>query len=73
MEERRKGIVLFFDDNRGRGKILGNDGEIYKVTYKNIRGSGFRILWELQRVNFRASGNTALDVSIEENNGYFLR
>lgn len=41
-----KGKVLHFDENLGRGTIKLETGEKIKITYRQIEGEGFKILFE---------------------------
>jgi len=60
------GIVLWFNDIHGTGKIRGDDGSYLKVTHKSLQHDGYKILDEGQRVRFEAvmgkSGLEANDV-----------
>ncbi|MEU5840651.1 cold shock domain-containing protein [Rhodococcus sp. NPDC047139] len=48
----RHGVVLWFDDARGRGFIRGDDGREILVHYSEIVGSGYRSLAGGQHVRF---------------------
>ncbi len=65
--KRKKGKVLFFDDNRGRGvvKIL-DSGERLSFDYKHIKMEGFKILYEGQIVTVEMEGDTVTVVPEEE-------
>jgi CspA family cold shock protein len=61
-----EGTVLWFNDISGTGVIRADDGTLVKVSHKSLRGDGYRILDEGQRVCFDAvrckSGFEARDV-----------
>jgi CspA family cold shock protein len=67
MNERESGIVKWFDNAKGYGFIERDQGGDIFVHYSEIRGSGFRSLYEGQRVEFSivegAKGPQAHDVS----------
>jgi cold shock CspA family protein len=44
--------VLYFNDAKGRGKVLGSDGTVYFVHFAMIRGTGFRSLSAGQLVEY---------------------
>jgi CspA family cold shock protein len=50
---RMRGRALYFDNSKGRGKLLGADGTVCFVHYSFIRASGFRSLDGGQLVEFR--------------------
>jgi len=49
---RVRGRVLYFDNAKGRGKVLGSDRAIYFVHFSMIQGPGFRALDGGQLVEF---------------------
>jgi len=49
---RMRGRVLYFDNAKGRGKVLGSDGVVYFVHFSMIQGPGFRSLDGGQLVEF---------------------
>ena len=49
---RMRGRVLYFNNAKGRGKVLGSDGDLYFVHFSMIRGDGFRSLDGGQLVEF---------------------
>jgi len=62
------GTVLFFNDISGTGKIMADNGARLSVSHKDLRGDGYKVLDEGQRVTFksvrRKSGPEALSVEI---------
>lgn len=52
MDERENGTVKWFDNSKGYGFIERDQGGDIFVHYSEIRGSGFRSLYEGQRVEF---------------------
>jgi cold shock protein len=50
---RVRGRVLYFNNAKGRGKVLGADRNVYFVHFSMIQGSGFRSLAAGQLVEFR--------------------
>jgi len=52
-----KGIVKWFDDNRGYGFITGDDGKDYFCHHSEIKEKGFKTLIEGQPVEFEESKN----------------
>ncbi len=59
MEQKKLGIVLFFDDNLGRGVIrLLDTGERLKISHRDIEDEGFVVLFEgeLVEIEFREGG-----------------
>jgi ribosome-associated protein YbcJ (S4-like RNA binding protein)/cold shock CspA family protein len=49
---RRFGVVRWYDDARGYGRITGDDDEVLFVHFSGIVGDGYRSLSEGQRVSF---------------------
>lgn len=47
-----KGKVIIFNENRGYGKILGDDGKYYFALSRNILGRPIRILYPNEFVDF---------------------
>jgi CspA family cold shock protein len=47
-----EGIVKWFNDKKGYGFISMDEGQDVFVHYSSIGGSGFRSLYEGQRVRF---------------------
>jgi len=45
-----RGKVLYFDENRGRGKIRLKDGRDVSFSYKEVEEEGFVILFEGEEV-----------------------
>jgi cold shock CspA family protein len=45
-----RGKVLYFDENRGRGKIRLDDGREVHFTYRVVDDEGFVILFEGEEV-----------------------
>ena len=54
------GTVKWFKDEKGYGRITGDDGYVYFAHFSGIlaNGNSYRSLSEGQRVRFRVSGNT---------------
>lgn len=52
MNQRLKGKVKWFNNEKGYGFIAGEDSNEYFVHYKNIMGDGFKQLFENQDVTF---------------------
>ncbi|MGB6423442.1 MAG: cold shock domain-containing protein [Anaerolineales bacterium] len=52
MNERETGIVKWFDDRKGYGFVQRDKGGDVFVHYNEIRGDGYRSLFEGQRVEF---------------------
>ena len=71
MAERYNGTVKWFDNRKGYGFILreDTDDDIF-VHFREIRGDGFKSLFEGQRVEFgliqRDKGFAAEDVLVVE-------
>ena len=66
---RMRGRVLYFDNAKGRGKVLGSDAVVYFVHFSMIHGSGFRSLDGGQLVEFtpqHGSFNGVLGVAAYE-------
>jgi CspA family cold shock protein len=61
-----QGTVKWFNNKRGWGFIVKEDGEDIFVHYSAIKGEGFRSITEGQRVQFdieeSANGPAAADV-----------
>jgi cold shock CspA family protein len=49
---RIRGRVLYYNNAKGRGKLLGGDRVVYFVGFSAIRGSGYRSLRGGQLVEF---------------------
>jgi CspA family cold shock protein len=68
MAERENGTVKWFNNAKGYGFIVRQDGEDIFVHYSSIRGDGFRSLREGQKVEFSivesAKGLQAQDVEL---------
>ena len=68
MTERENGTVKWFNNAKGYGFIVRQDGEDIFVHYSSIRGDGFRSLREGQKVIFSivesAKGLQAQDVEV---------
>lgn len=52
MSERQKGTVKWFNDAKGFGFIMRDDGKDVFVHYRQIRGEGHRKLDEGQQVEY---------------------
>lgn len=52
MAERETGTVKWFNNAKGYGFIVRDEGEDVFVHYNAVRGSGYRSLNEGQRVEF---------------------
>ncbi len=57
MENRQCGTVKWFNEKKGFGFIDRDMGGDILVHYSNIRGAGFKTLYEGQRVEFEAAEN----------------
>ena len=61
-----QGTVKWFNNKRGWGFIVKEDGEDIFVHYSAIKGDGFRSITEGQRVQFDieegANGSAAMNV-----------
>jgi CspA family cold shock protein len=70
MMERESGTVKWFNNGKGYGFIQRDNGEDVFVHYSDIEGTGFRSLFEGQRVNFLVvegvRGPKAHDVLVAE-------
>jgi CspA family cold shock protein len=68
MAERENGTVKWFNNAKGFGFIVRQDGDDIFVHYSSIRGDGFRSLREGQKVEFEivesAKGLQAQDVEV---------
>jgi CspA family cold shock protein len=52
-----EGTVKWFNKEKGYGFIQQDDGQDLFVHYTSITGSGFRTLYEGQRVRFEIESN----------------
>jgi CspA family cold shock protein len=52
-----EGTVVWFNDISGTGKIRADDGSSVRVSHKSLRGDGYKVLDEGQRVRFEAVMN----------------
>ena len=70
MENRESGVVKWFNDKKGFGFIVRDDGGDVFVHYSAITGDGFRTLKEGDRVEFTVKeedkGLAATDVKRAE-------
>ena len=57
MAERQTGTVKWFNDNKGFGFILPQNGDDLFVHFRSIRGEGHRTLYEGQEVAFAIEEN----------------
>ena len=57
MDERETGTVKWFDANKGFGFITRDQGGDVFVHFRAIRGTGYKLLAEGQRVRFAVSTN----------------
>jgi len=68
MAERETGTVKWFNNGKGYGFIVRDEGGDVFVHYSSIQGTGFRSLEEGQRVEFTVGEGTkglqAQDVTI---------
>jgi CspA family cold shock protein len=53
------GTVRWFKDEKGYGRITGDDGYVYFVHFSGIEMEGYRSLTEGQRVTFEWNGSYA--------------
>ncbi len=53
---RRSGVVRWYKDDQGSGRITADDGEVLFVHFSDIEGEGYRSLEQGQRVSFVWSG-----------------
>jgi len=53
---RRSGVVRWYKDDKGYGRIAADDGEILFVHFSGIEGEGYRTLEQGQRVSFVWNG-----------------
>ncbi|UCF82179.1 MAG: cold-shock protein [Desulfobacteraceae bacterium] len=58
MAERETGTVKWFNNGKGYGFIVRDEGEDVFVHYSSIQGTGFRSLEEGQRVEFTVGEGT---------------
>ena len=52
MSQREVGIVKWFNEKKGFGFIVNEQGEDIFVHYKDIQGTGFKTLHEDDKVSF---------------------
>ena len=52
MSQREVGIVKWFNEKKGFGFILNEQGEDIFIHYKDIQGTGFKTLHEDDKVSF---------------------
>ena len=68
MAERQKGVVKWFNANKGFGFIVSEEGEDIFVHYSAIAGDGFKTLEEGSNVEYDLAenerGKQAHDVTI---------
>ena len=68
MEDRQSGTVKWFNDRKGFGFIIPENGDDVFVHYRAIRGEGHRSLFEGQNVEFNVvespKGLQAEDVAV---------
>jgi ribosome-associated protein YbcJ (S4-like RNA binding protein)/cold shock CspA family protein len=55
---RRAGVVRWYRDDKGCGRITADDGEVLFVHFSDIVGEGYRSLEAGQRVSFVWDGGT---------------
>ena len=55
MAERQSGTVKWFNDSKGFGFIVREEGEDVFVHFRSIRGEGYRTLKQGARVEFELS------------------
>ncbi len=55
----RFGTVRWFKQEKGYGRITADDGEVLFVHFSDIKGAGYRVLDEGQRVRFVWRGGVA--------------
>jgi CspA family cold shock protein len=53
---RRLGIVRWYDDHKGYGRITAEDGEVLFVHFSGVVGDGYRSLQQGRRVSFVWNG-----------------
>jgi ribosome-associated protein YbcJ (S4-like RNA binding protein)/cold shock CspA family protein len=53
---RRPGVVRWYSDDKGYGRITADDGEVLFVHFTDIEGEGYRSLEQGQRVSFVWNG-----------------
>lgn len=52
-----KGTVKWFNDQKGYGFIIGEDGKEYFVHFSSITGEGYRTLKEGAEVTFESTSS----------------
>ena len=66
----KKGTVKWFNNEKGYGFIIGEDGKDIFVHYSGIKGDGFKTLDIDQKVEYRTvqgeKGIIAVDVTVIE-------
>ena len=55
--ESMTGTVRWWKDDKGYGRINGDDGYVYFAHFAAIEGKGYRALTQGQRVSFEWQGN----------------
>lgn len=69
MSNREKGYVKWFNDKKGFGFILNQNGDDIFVHYKDIKGDGFKTLQENDAVSYvvekSPKGLKAYDVALD--------
>ena len=69
MSDRESGIVKWFNEKKGFG-FIDQDGTDIFVHYRDIKGDGFKTLYENEAVSFLKDtsdkGFRAKDVALEE-------
>jgi cold shock protein len=53
---RRLGVVRWYKDDKGYGRITADDGEVLFVHFSDVEADGYRSLEEGQRVSFVWNG-----------------
>lgn len=53
---RRRGVVRWYHEDKGYGRITADDGEVLFVHFSDIEADGYRSLEEGQRVSFVWNG-----------------
>ena len=68
MAERETGTIKWFNSDKGYGFIVRDQGGDLFVHYSSIRGGGYRVLEEGQRVEFTVAqgqkGPQAQDIAL---------